>query len=203
MCDFISWCDDSFLDLNVSKTQELIIDFRRHKDVPKECIIHNDNVEIVTSYKYLGTIFDDHLKFDVNTECIVKRGQQRMHLLRKLNSFSVRPFILCRFYQAFIESLICFSFICWFHSLTLKDRNSLNSIVKTCSKIIGVKQRDLNSFCNQQILQKAESILNSPGHVLSHEFRLLPSGRRYALPALKTNRFSKSFIPSALKLLNS
>ena len=61
-------------------------------------------MEIVTSYKYLGTIFDDHLKFDVNTEAIVKRGQQRIHLLRKLNSFSVSPVILCRFYQSFIES---------------------------------------------------------------------------------------------------
>ena len=104
LTDFISWCDDNFLDLNVSKTKELIIDFRRNRNTAKECIIHKESVEIVTSYKYLGTIFDDHLKFDVNTEAIVKRGQQRIHLLRKLNSFSVSPVILCRFYQSFIES---------------------------------------------------------------------------------------------------
>ena len=79
------------------------------------------------------------------------------------------------------------------------NRNSLNDIVKTCSEVIGVKQRDLNSFCNQQILWKAESILASPGHVLADECHMLPSGRIYALPALKTNRWQTSLIPSAVK----
>lgn len=35
------------------------------------------------------------------------------------------------------------------------------------------------------------------------EFSLLPSGRRYVLPDWKTNRFLKSFIPSAIRLLNA
>ena len=96
------------MDLNVSKTKELIIDFRRNRNTAKECIIHKESVEIVTSYKYLGTIFDDHLKFDVNTEAIVKRGQQRIHLLRKLNSVCQS---LCRFYQSLIESLLSFFYL--------------------------------------------------------------------------------------------
>ena len=107
-------------------------------------------------------------------------GKQRIHLLRKLNSFSVSPVILCHFYQSFIESP-SFSFICWFHSLTVKDRNSLNSIVKICSNITGVKQRDLNSS----------------------ECSLLPSERCYVLPACKANRYSKSFILSSIRLLHS
>ena len=72
-------------------------DFRRYEPAARESIIHNEKVEMVTSYKYLGTIFDDHLKYSVNTEAIVKKGQQRIHLLSKLNSFSVRPVIFCRF----------------------------------------------------------------------------------------------------------
>ena len=50
-------------------------------------IIHNNEVEIVSkyNYKYLGTIFDDKLKWDDNTEEIVKKGQQWLYLLRKLN----------------------------------------------------------------------------------------------------------------------
>ena len=47
-------------------------------------IIHNNEAEIVNKYKYLGTIFDDKLKWDDNTEEIVKKGQQRLYLLRKL-----------------------------------------------------------------------------------------------------------------------
>lgn len=123
--DFVSWCNINYLDLNVSKTKELIIDFRRNKISATDSIIHGKAVERVPVYKYLGTFFDEKLKFDVNTADILKRGQQRVHLLRKLNSFSVSPVIMCRFYQSFIESLLCFSFICWFPSLTLKDKNSL------------------------------------------------------------------------------
>ena len=130
---------------------------------------------------------------DINIPCrnITVFTVHRINLLRKLNSLYVSPVILSHFYQSFIKSLLSFSFICWFHSLTVKDRNRKidfnNSIVKIFSKTTGVKQRDLNSFCSQQILQNAASILASSGNVLASEFSLLPSGCRYVLPACKTN----------------
>ena len=95
---------------------------------------------------------------------------------------------------------ICFT--CWFRSLSVHDRNSLNSIVNTCSKIIGIKQRDLSSFCDQQIVRKAASILKIPDHILVSEFVLMTSGKRYAMPVCKSNRYLKSFLPSAVQLLN-
>lgn len=91
--------------------------------------IHGKPVDIVDTYKYMGTMFDCHLKWDVNTEQIIKRGQQRVYLLRKLNSFSVSPVILSSFYQSFIESMLSFSCMCWFRSLSIQDKNSLCSIV--------------------------------------------------------------------------
>lgn len=56
--------------------------------ISQEKIMWCHSSKIITSYKYLGTNFDDHLKFDVNTEAIVKQGQQRTHLLCKLNSLN-------------------------------------------------------------------------------------------------------------------
>lgn len=99
--------------------------------------------------------------------------------------------ILCCFYQSFIESLLCFSFICWFNSLTVKNRNSLNRIVNTCSKIISVRQRDLSSFCDQQTIRKAKCIiciycmyvfiLNLNPIYLWFIFALPPSGIYYVI----------------------
>ena len=148
-------------------------------------------------------MFDSKLKFDANTDSVVKRGQQRIYLMRKLNSFNVCERILRNFYLSFIESLITFSFICWYNGLTLKDKNSLNGIVKVCSKIIGVRQRDLGSLWEKQVAQKARKILVQPEHILASEFSLMPSGRRYTVPPRKTNRYAKSFIPSAISLLNA
>lgn len=202
LTSFVKWCDDNFLDLNVAKTKELIIDFRKAKAEPIASVIHGGDVEIVDSYKYLGTIFDSELKFHINTETIVKKGQQRIHLLRKLNSFSVSKTILRNFYQSFIESLLTFSFLCWFNSLSVKDKNSLSSIVNTSSKIIGTQLNSLSALFNKQAVQKAKSITSQPDHVLSGEFSLMPSGRRYYSVRTKTKRYSGSFIPTTIRLLN-
>ena len=43
----------------------------------------------MNKYKYFGTIFDDKLNWDDNTEAVLGRGQKQVHLLRKLKSFSV------------------------------------------------------------------------------------------------------------------
>lgn len=203
LLQFVKWCDDNFLDLNVTKTKELIIDFRKNRFNPETSIIHGGNVEIVETYKYLGTMFDSNLKFDKNIESITKRGHQRIHLMRKLNSFNVSQRILCNFYYSFIESLLTFSFVCWFYGLSVRDKNSLSSIVKICSKIIGVQLTDLSSLWKKRVLQKARQVMSHPDHVLSQEFCLMPSGRRYLSPPRKTNRYANSFIPSAIRLLNT
>lgn len=99
-------------------------------------------VETVETYKSLGTMFDFSLKFDKNTEAIVKQGQQRIYLWQKLNSFNVSQSFLCNFYYCFIESLVTFSFVCWFYGLSIKEKNSLSSIITVCSKIIGLPQEN-------------------------------------------------------------
>lgn len=60
-------------------------------------------VEIVEEYKYLGTIFDNNLKFASNTEDILRKCQQRQYLLRKLSSIGVKKDILTTVYFTFIE----------------------------------------------------------------------------------------------------
>lgn len=56
-------------------------------------------------------------------------------------------------------SLLTFSFICWLHSLSVKDGSSLNDVVQICSRITGVKHGGLSSLCDQQIVRKSMSIL--------------------------------------------
>lgn len=147
-------------------------------------------------------MIDSQLKFSENTDSIIKRANQRIHLLRKLNSFDVSRHILRTFYQSFIESLLTFSFICWFGGLSVKDKKCLNDIIRVCSKITGVQLKDLCSLWKIRVVQKADRILSHPNHILSNDFKIMPSGRRYYVPARKTNRYANSFIPSAIRLLN-
>ena len=63
--DTLEWCDDSYL--------KFVIDPRKHSQNPKNTTIHDQEVEIVTKYKYLGTVFDNKLRWDDNIRVIVKK----------------------------------------------------------------------------------------------------------------------------------
>ena len=75
----------------------MIVDFRGQEHSPGKTIIHSNEAEIASKYKYPGTIFDHKLKWDDNTEETVKKGQQLLYLLRKLYYFSVDQKILTLF----------------------------------------------------------------------------------------------------------
>ena len=53
--DLVSWCNDNFLCLNVSKTKEMVIDFRRNAPALNPLVLKGEQVEFVHQYKYLGT----------------------------------------------------------------------------------------------------------------------------------------------------
>lgn len=56
---FVSWCGNAFLQLNVSKTKDMCIDFRRLPPAPQCSAIESQAVDMVTNYKYLGTMIDN------------------------------------------------------------------------------------------------------------------------------------------------
>lgn len=81
---FLKWCEESFLSLNVLKTKNMCIDFRRVQPSPDITVMDGQAVETVESCKYLGTILDNKLTFEKNTDSIYKKSQQRLFCLRKL-----------------------------------------------------------------------------------------------------------------------
>ena len=62
--DFVKWCDQSYLCLNVTKTKDMCIDFRRDPPAQTDTVIHDNKVEVVDEYKYLGTTIDNKLRWD-------------------------------------------------------------------------------------------------------------------------------------------
>ena len=184
------------------KTKEMIIDFRRGKEERKSVSVAGDNIEIVQTFKYLGTVLDSKLNFSDNTDHITKKAQQRLRLLRKLSSFNVSKKALSMFYQAHICSILSFNISAWFGNLSLKNKNKLYKILNAASKIIGNTQVSLGHIFERTILIKTEKILKTKKHPLNLEFILLPSQRRYKSPNTKTNRHKNSFVPLAIKLIN-
>ena len=87
--DFVAWCENAFLHLNITKTKDMSIDLRRHPNVPCSSVIKGQDIDMVPYYKYLGTLIDNRLKFGLNTASVCKRGQQRLFAFRKLAKFQM------------------------------------------------------------------------------------------------------------------
>ena len=103
------------------------------------------------------------------------------------------------FYKSFIESSLCFSFICWYFNLSVKNKNSLQKIVCVSSKIIGDTRR---AICKKQVLRKACSISVSGRQVLYPMLETMLSRHCFTCPTCKTNRKKSSFIPVAISHFN-
>ena len=58
-------------------------------------------------------------------------------------------------------------------------------------------------FTSKPLVKKSRSIINDPTHPLHSCFEIMPSGKRYRTPAFKRQLYNKSFIPSAVRFLNS
>ena len=166
-------------------------------------MIKGQEVERVAVYRYLGTLVDEKLSFNENSDIINKKCRQRMHVLYTLRSLNVNNVILERCYQAFIQSVLAFSVICWFGSLSAKEKVRLNGIVRVCGKIVGASQQSLEELFSKRAMKRAVGILNDHQHVLAPFFEQLPSGRRLRNFKCRTKRFSNTFIPQSILLLNS
>lgn len=101
-------------------------------------------------YKYLGTILDDKLAFEANTERICKKVDQIYFpiYLRKLKSFYVGSSLMKMFYSFFLLSL--YSHLQLVVGLAISAwyiiYNRLGCVVKQCRKIIGFHLNDLSQI---------------------------------------------------------
>ena len=110
---FVKWCGVNHLQLNVAKTREMVVDFRRNRPPPSLVCIGGTDIDIVDSYKYLAVVLDNKLEWTTNTEAVYKKGLSWLYFLRRLRSFSVCNQILLMFYESVVASTIFFAVVSW------------------------------------------------------------------------------------------
>ncbi|TWW80440.1 hypothetical protein D4764_01G0002550 [Takifugu flavidus] len=127
---FVRWSRENLLQLNVTKMKEMVVDFRKSKSPPSPVCISGKDVEIVSSYRFLGVQLDNKLEWSINTDAVYKKAMSRLYFLRRLRSFSVCSRMLHMFYQSVMASTIFFAAVCWGAGIKAKDANRLNKLIK-------------------------------------------------------------------------
>jgi hypothetical protein len=181
----------------------MIIDFRsKHVTSHVPLTIKGENVEQVTEYKYLGTIMDNQMKFDSNVNNVFKKANMRLFFLRKLGSVRVDKKIMELFYTAIIQSVLSFCAIVWFCNITMACKKKLNRIVKAASRL-GLNVDSLDVLFDKKVCKKVKAIRLDELHPLCNNYQLLPSGRRLRSEGARTSRYTRSFVPYSIRLVNT
>ena len=76
----LTWCGQNNLELNALKTVEMVVDFRRSAAPPASITLCDSPVDTVESFRFLGTIISQDLKWKQNISSLIKKAQDKGYI---------------------------------------------------------------------------------------------------------------------------
>ncbi len=197
------WCQENHLSLNIDKTKELVVDYRRQSREHTPITIDKTPVERVSSFKFLCIHITEDLTWSAHTDAVLKKAHQRLFFLRRLRKFGTIPRILRSFYTCTVHSILTGCITAWFGNSTAGNRRALQRVVRTARHIVGGELPSLQDIYTRRCTRKARRIIKDSSHPSHSLLSLLPSGRRFRSIRSRTSRLRDSFFPQAIRLMNS
>ncbi len=181
-------CQENHLSLNIDKTKELVVDYRRQSREHTPITIDNKTpVERVSSFKFLGVHITEDLTWSAHTDAVLKKAHQRLFFLRRLRN------LLKRAPESSGPSTPALWRASWpaasppgFGNSTAGNRRALQRVVRTARHIVGGELPSLQDIYTRRCTRKARRIIKDSSHPSHSLLSLLHSGRRSAAsdPAL-------------------
>lgn len=215
------WTTNQKMIINQKKTKTMLFNFTDKYQFTTRLSLNDENVNVVSQSKLLGTIVEDTLTWDMNTERIVKKANSRMVLLRKLSEFGAPKEDLKLIYILYIRSILEQNSVVWHSSLTEQNKQDLERIQKSAVRII--LKRNYDNY-EKELLKLDLECLNNRRDALNLSFiqksikngtltDLFPlnnkihtmntrNSEKYLVSHCNTERLKKSTIPHMQKILN-
>ncbi len=151
-------CQENHLSLNIDKTKELVVDYRRQSREHTPITIDKTPVERVSSFKFLGVHITEDLTWSAHTDAVLKKAQQRLFFLRRLRKFGTSPRVLRSFYTCTVESILTGCITAWFGNSTTGKRRALQRVVRTARHIVGGELPSLQDIYTRRCTRKPRRI---------------------------------------------
>ena len=154
-----NWLKSNKLSLNYAKTKFMIISHDQNAKSKFEVKINAVPINNCSSYKYLGIIFDDDLKWKTHLEHISKKLSQATGIIAKLRNY-VSNENLKTIYNSFAQCYLQYGSLCWGNS----NKTLLENIQKQQNKILkvmnGIKWNDFVKLDQVYHNQKTLKVLD-------------------------------------------
>ncbi|XP_053732002.1 uncharacterized protein LOC128765342 [Synchiropus splendidus] len=165
----VSWCSHNNLELNVQKTVEMIMDFRRVTGSLSPLLLAGLPIPIVDSFCFLGGP-----QMGANHRVPHQDGQKEIVLLAEATKMR----LLVEFYTAIIQSILTSSYTIWYNSATSKDKSRLQRIMRSAEKVISCSLPPIQDLYVSRTQRRAGQIRDDPSQPGHGLFVPLPSDRR-------------------------
>ena len=217
----LNWTQENKMKINQDKSKTMIFNFTKKFQFTTRLNMEDKNLEVIKNTKLLGIIIQDNLKWEKNTEFLVKKANTRMEMLRRSKSFNASEEDLKIIYVTFIRSILEQSCTVWHSSLNSENREDLERVQKNALKIIlGNKYKHYThalNYMNIESLEDRRDLLCSrfANNYLKHEktkamFPLNNKTRimetrtkeKFKVNPANTERLKKSAVIFMQKMLN-
>ena len=131
-----AWTEKNLMELNVKKTKSMIFNFTKKYQFSTNLSLNNMKIENVEQTKLLGLVLTSDLKWDENTNYLVKESNKRMVMLRAASKFTSDKTVLKQIYYSRIRCKLEQSAAVWSSSLTQRNVNDLERVQKSAVRII-------------------------------------------------------------------
>ena len=131
---FENYCSLWKLKVNVEKTKILIFT-KRKRDYDYEFNLYGTNIEIVSSYSYLGILFNYNGNFTIARKKLSEQAQKALYALyRKLRNISIPIDLQLKLFDSLIEPILLYSCEIWgFENLAILEKIHLQFLKRILS----------------------------------------------------------------------
>ena len=202
--------------LNPKKCKNMIINFSQKHQFSTSIQLNNETIETVKEMKVLGTYISNDLKWDKNTNELVKNSNQRMQILHSSSKFTRNISHLKDIYNKFVRSKLETSSSVWHSSLNEKQKYSLERVQRSAFKIIlkdkYISYENALELLNMDTLhdrREAKCLKFAKGCLREKQMKnMFPLNRnkkkreKFKVNHARTSRYQNSTIIHMQKLLN-
>jgi hypothetical protein len=207
-----SWCIKNKMRLNAGKCKIIHIIGTKNKHICPFVSLNNQELEQVSSYKYLGVELNKDLDWNQQWRRVQSLTSSVPFLVKQLKRLGFEERILINVYRSLVLSHFNYSSPV-LASTSAADKHDMQSFQKRILRIIGIKQEAAKEKYNielvekhieQAALKKLQKVLADPKHQLTVKLSSINTRTgelKFNIAPAHTEKYNNSIIPKCLRIL--